>query len=66
MVQKLEKSMNRIGNWHEVDPKYLSLSRKFTPGGKRTFNISPNLIVRNDKNMLTYMKLDISKEAQNN
>jgi hypothetical protein len=40
------------------------LSSRFVPGSKKFSIIYPSILARNDKNMITYLKLEISRVVQ--
>jgi hypothetical protein len=44
---------------------FMKISGRLFPGGEKIYNIRPEVITRNERNAVTYLKLEICKESQN-
>jgi hypothetical protein len=63
---RMKEVYQRAARWLVIDPMYIELSSRITWEGSKIRNLSPEIIVRNNVNMITYLRLYVPKTQNNN
>jgi hypothetical protein len=62
----MEEIYHRIAQSFDLDPKNINLLGRLCPEENKYRNLSPDIIMKDEKHLVTYLKVEISKVNQNN
>jgi hypothetical protein len=62
----MEEVYQRVAEWLNLYLKNINLIEPLCPGGKKIRNLAQDIVVRDDKPLVIYLKVEISKISQNN